>query len=208
MSGKAAFCSSVSGSLARSGRAFVPLAGIGDQGGDAMLEGGGAGRQEAAEAPAGQGDLRRVDLRPRQGVVDDRADDVLPVGADVDAVLDEVAPLPGTIEEQHVVAAADRRRRVGEVHLLDGGVVAVGVDDRRPRLAGVVDGDEIARQALPLEGDLDRLDRDIAQARRPSGRSPSPCRRRPPAADRSARRRGGSRRSGNSCRRGSRLLAR
>jgi hypothetical protein len=35
---------------------LIPLAGIGDQGGETMLEGGGARGEKATEAPAGEGD--------------------------------------------------------------------------------------------------------------------------------------------------------
>jgi hypothetical protein len=49
--------------------ALVSLSGIGHQCRDVMLERCRAGSQEAAEAPAGQGDLRWVALRPGECVV-------------------------------------------------------------------------------------------------------------------------------------------
>src|SRR3954467_1728508 len=52
---------------------------------------------------------------------------------------------------------------MGEVHLLNGGVVAVGVGDSWPRLTRVIDGDEIGGQGPALEGDLDGFDRGIAK---------------------------------------------
>ncbi|MFT4039216.1 MAG: molybdopterin-dependent oxidoreductase [Thermomicrobiales bacterium] len=145
------------------GVAHVVLAGIGDEGDGPVLETGGARGEVAAEAPARQHHFRRVDLGAGEGVVDDRGDDVLPVRAKVHVVDDQVAALPGAIVQQHVVATLNGGRREREEHLLNIGVVAIGVDDGGPRRAGIIHRDEVARQGGSLEGDLDGLDGEVAE---------------------------------------------
>ena len=49
-----------------------------------MFAGGGARREVAAETPAAEDDLLRIDLRKAQGEVDDRRDHGFPVGAERD----------------------------------------------------------------------------------------------------------------------------
>jgi hypothetical protein len=117
------------------------------------------------EAPPDQDEALRVDCGALQGEVDDRTDHVLPVRPDRYAVPDQVPTLPGPVEAEEVVAAPDRGRRVGEVHLLYGRVVAVGLKDRGPRLARVVDLDEVGGEGAALERYLQHLDRRREQPR-------------------------------------------
>ena len=93
------------------------------------MGGGSAQSRVAAEAPSGQHDARRVDVRPRGCDIEDRTDYVLPVGAQRRAITDEAAALPRTVEEQHVSTLAAAQAVPARSTSVDVGVVAVRADD-------------------------------------------------------------------------------
>jgi hypothetical protein len=114
--------------------------------------------QVAAKAPPKQSDLIGIDLWAGRGIVYYRTYDVLPVRTEHEALLDQWTTLAGAVEEQQVVAAGERRCE-GDVHLVDRRVVAVGADERWLASVRLVDPAKVAREGVPLVGDLDRLNR-------------------------------------------------
>lgn len=96
---------------------------VGDTGGEPALFAGGAWREVRAEARSDQRDPPRVDIGAGQGVIDDRADDVFPVGSEREVLLNERAALAGAVEREDVVAAGECSGAVGQVQLFDGAVV-------------------------------------------------------------------------------------
>jgi hypothetical protein len=138
----------------------------GDERGDALVEGGGSGRELAAHAAAEQRDAGAVDFGAGQGVVQYGADHVLPVGTEHQALVMAGARLAGTVEGQHVVAALDGRGRAEEVHLLHRAVEPVVHDHGRPDCGGAVGTVQVAGQDGALVRDLHRLDGRGEQRRR------------------------------------------
>ena len=82
-----------------------------------FLEGGGAGREQAAEAHPHERDPLRIDPRQLQGEVDHRRDDLLPVGTEGEALAMQRPELPRTVKGERVQAALGRRARAAEMHL-------------------------------------------------------------------------------------------
>ena len=79
------------------------------------------GSEVGSKAETDQGDSLTVDIVTSKGIVEDRGDDVLPVGADRLPLLGQHSSLAGTIEREHVVAASQRGRSVRDIQLLSGG---------------------------------------------------------------------------------------
>ena len=82
--------------------------GVGDEAGEAVLAGGGADGQVAAEALPDQGDPPLVDLGPPAQEVDDRGDHPLPVGDEGLVAEEEVGALARPFEDQRVPAPFQR----------------------------------------------------------------------------------------------------
>lgn len=109
--------------------------------------------ERGAEAQPNKGDPVRVDIAPGHEVVDDWADDVLPVGPKYQALLEQCGALPGPVEGENVIAAFQGGGAGQEVELLGGTVVATGEDHRRSRPVGDGAGEEVARQGCGLVRD-------------------------------------------------------
>jgi hypothetical protein len=144
-------------------RAHVEHSRVGDGGRDPVLERDRARHPVPGLAHAGDRDPVGVDVGPRQQVVDDRGDDVLPVGPEVEMLQEERGALPGAVEGESVVAAGEGRRPALDPHRRDRPVAAVVQDDRRPGLVGRPRPQEVARQRRLLVGDLDPLERRIRE---------------------------------------------
>lgn len=158
----------VAGDVAGGYLAEVVDAVDGDQGGEAVLEGGGSGGEYAAHAAPEECDAAVVDLGQGFGEVDDGGDDVLPVGAEDQALVVAGAGLSGAVEGQDGVAAFDGGQCAAEVEFLGGAVEAAVHDQGRAGSAGVVGPVEVAGQGGVLVGDADRLDDGGEQCRRRS----------------------------------------
>ena len=120
-----------------------------------MLEGGRPSGEATPEAGPDQHNAVLVYVSQGHGVVDDRRDDLLPVRAEDQTLQAAGRGLSGTVERQNVVAALDRAPRRREVALLQRGVEAAVVNDGRPRGAGVIDAEKVARQGPALVRDRD-----------------------------------------------------
>jgi len=132
------------GQHGRDGIALIALPGVGDQGGDSMLErGGGARREKPAEAPAEQRRPPWVDLSPGQGVVHHWRKHRFPIGPHRDALLVQGPSPSGTVEEQAVVAAPQGSGGMRKEYLLNVRIIAIGADQRGPGPARIVDLGEI-----------------------------------------------------------------
>jgi hypothetical protein len=74
-------------------------------------------------------------------------------------VLVQHLALAGAVEQQAVIAAARRCHRRGEVHVGEGGVVAIGQNQQRAHVVGMAYGrDETRGQRGAFEPDPQRLD--------------------------------------------------
>ena len=86
---------------------------VGDQGGQAVLGGGGPGREQAAEAHPHERDPIGVHVRARQEPVDGRGDHGVPVRAEEQLLVAKGAALSGAGKGEHVVAASGGGRAAG-----------------------------------------------------------------------------------------------
>ena len=101
---------------------------VGDECGDALLEGCGTRSELSAEANAHEGDFAVIDFGKFENEVDDGGYDFFPVGAEDQAFAVEWAVLAGTVEGQDVVAAFDGGAGSIDVQFLCGAIEA-GVHD-------------------------------------------------------------------------------
>ena len=129
--------------------------GIGDGGGEAVLEGGGARHPVAGLADAEEREAGGVDVGAGEGEVDDRGDHLLPVEAERQAVLVERRALARAVEDQRVPAALDGGDGAHDQHVDRRAVAAVVEDGDGPPRGRGIGGQPIALKRLALVRDLD-----------------------------------------------------
>ncbi|MNT17193.1 hypothetical protein D3C72_1523310 [compost metagenome] len=140
----------------------APQAGVGDACGQAMLLGCGARRKVTTQAPAAEHDAFRIDDVELQREVDHRRDDGFPIGAQIQALLNQHLALPRSIENQAMVATARCRHGGREIKIRDGAVVPIREDDKRP--GGVLlpgRGNQVGRHGSAFERNPHRQDRHV-----------------------------------------------
>ena len=98
-------------------------------------------------------------------MVDHWRHDRFPVGAHVQTLADQRAPLARTVEGKHVVPTFQCRCPVEEVELLDCPVITAHQYNRGSRSAVLGAPEEVARQRRPLVRDLDDVRRQVEQSR-------------------------------------------
>ena len=138
---------------------------VGDAGCQSMLRTRGTWSEVASQAPPDECHPRRVHIATSGDEVDDGGDDVLPVGAHRQALLDQRSALAGAVEHQRVVAARQCGRAVEGVQLLGRSVVPACDDHSGTRPGVALDSEEVARQGRALIGDLHDLGRLCQQVR-------------------------------------------
>ena len=147
---------------------------VGDEGGQAVLAGGGPRREEAAEAHPHERNAIGVDVRALEEPVDGRGDDFVPVRAEEQLLVTKGAALSGPGKGEHVVATSGGGRAAAEVQLLLGAVEAAVVQERGPGAVGIAAGGmrrpQIGRDPPPgqrgvLVGEPHLLRRGVHQLR-------------------------------------------
>lgn len=119
-------------------RTHIELARVDNQRGEAVLAGGAARCDHAAEGATDQHDPLLVDLRFGGEAVEHRGHDVLPVRSHGHALVIEHRSLARAVDSGERVPAVERRSH-GRIQLLGGSVVAADVQNVGcgPALAGV-----------------------------------------------------------------------
>ena len=149
------------------------MARVGDERREPRLARGTARREVAAEAPAAQRDLLRVNVRQREREVDDLGDHRLPVASHGHALHVQHLALARAVEHQHVVAALRCGHCRGEIHVGDCGVVAVVEDEQGASLLLAPDGrNQVRGHRGARQRDAHRRDRMLAEEQGPCRNHP------------------------------------